>query len=90
MIRRPPRSTLFPYTTLFRSPNVSTSGPTDDEVLGKALEFVEKMKADDSVDDEKVEAIVSIYDDMVKMSETKEELAVAAGDFSGNGKEGQS
>src|SRR5687767_15295403 len=25
MIRRPPRSTLFPYTTLFRSPNC-TSG----------------------------------------------------------------
>src|SRR3712207_7536643 len=26
MIRRPPRSTLFPYTTLFRSPNlVATS-----------------------------------------------------------------
>src|SRR2546427_1091338 len=23
MIRRPPRSTLFPYTTLFRSPNSS-------------------------------------------------------------------
>src|SRR3712207_6882512 len=28
MIRRPPRSTLFPYTTLFRSPNgcMATSG----------------------------------------------------------------
>src|SRR2546429_3308350 len=25
MIRRPPRSTLFPYTTLFRSPAVVTS-----------------------------------------------------------------
>src|SRR5258707_11723509 len=25
MIRRPPRSTLFPYTTLFRSPVVSLS-----------------------------------------------------------------
>src|SRR4051812_49910597 len=25
MIRRPPRSTLFPYTTLFRSPGVETS-----------------------------------------------------------------
>src|SRR5258707_3781007 len=25
MIRRPPRSTLFPYTTLFRSPNSTTS-----------------------------------------------------------------
>src|SRR2546430_10458617 len=24
MIRRPPRSTLFPYTTLFRSPRLST------------------------------------------------------------------
>src|SRR2546422_3693554 len=34
MIRRPPRSTLFPYTTLFRSlqsglPHHSTSGRTD-------------------------------------------------------------
>src|SRR2546422_2488884 len=26
MIRRPPRSTLFPYTTLFRSYNVRTRG----------------------------------------------------------------
>src|SRR5260370_32267390 len=25
MIRRPPRSTLFPYTTLFRSPVIQTS-----------------------------------------------------------------
>src|SRR2546422_3507042 len=27
MIRRPPRSTLFPYTTLFRSPKNATSTP---------------------------------------------------------------
>src|SRR3712207_8222472 len=26
MIRRPPRSTLFPYTTLFRSPNIGFAG----------------------------------------------------------------
>src|SRR2546426_9258886 len=26
MIRRPPRSTLFPYTTLFRSPDFPTAG----------------------------------------------------------------
>src|SRR5256886_2769414 len=26
MIRRPPRSTLFPYTTLFRSPQITTLG----------------------------------------------------------------
>src|SRR2546426_7811563 len=35
MIRRPPRSTLFPYTTLFRSPTTAvvrlarTSGPVE-------------------------------------------------------------
>src|SRR5256885_1696374 len=30
MIRRPPRSTLFPYTTLFRSP----AGDFDDAIAG--------------------------------------------------------
>ena len=29
MIRRPPRSTLFPYTTLFRSPGAGLSNPPD-------------------------------------------------------------
>src|SRR3712207_7194094 len=29
MIRRPPRSTLFPYTTLFRSPSPPTTGADD-------------------------------------------------------------
>src|SRR5689334_24509500 len=28
MIRRPPRSTLFPYTTLFRSPGREAAAPT--------------------------------------------------------------
>src|SRR3712207_8092572 len=28
MIRRPPRSTLFPYTTLFRSPAASPGSPS--------------------------------------------------------------
>src|SRR5690348_17835448 len=28
MTRRPPRSTLFPYTTLFRSPRLGTRGGT--------------------------------------------------------------
>src|SRR5256886_13431240 len=34
MIRRPPRSTLFPYTTLFRSPVVSQGR---EDVLGSGL-----------------------------------------------------
>src|SRR5438477_12742780 len=32
MIRRPPRSTLFPYTTLFRSPPGSLPEPIDPDV----------------------------------------------------------
>src|SRR3989442_10401057 len=37
MIRRPPRSTLFPYTTLFRSTTqfvVGAAGEQDREILG--------------------------------------------------------
>src|SRR2546428_9154469 len=34
MIRRPPRSTLFPYTTLFRSPN--TCPPRGPAVLNQS------------------------------------------------------
>src|SRR3712207_7543351 len=33
MIRRPPRSTLFPYTTLFRSARVQTATPRDHHQL---------------------------------------------------------
>src|SRR5258705_8480295 len=39
MIRRPPRSTLFPYTTLFRS--VIISSPRDAQVLGIATMYQE-------------------------------------------------
>src|SRR5438132_7817124 len=37
MIRRPPRSTLFPYTTLFRS----LDGLIDSQMLGTPRHFVE-------------------------------------------------
>src|SRR3712207_8134771 len=33
MIRRPPRSTLFPYTTLFRSQNVADFSPMTTDVI---------------------------------------------------------
>src|SRR2546426_8519684 len=38
MIRRPPRSTLFPYTTLFRSPLPMRHGLTLGEILRLANE----------------------------------------------------
>src|SRR3989454_11359686 len=38
MIRRPPRSTLFPYTTLFRSTSAAKSGdPTASTTLGRGF-----------------------------------------------------
>src|SRR3712207_7851197 len=37
MIRRPPRSTLFPYTTLFRSDEVAGQGPVGLLALPAAL-----------------------------------------------------
>src|SRR5436853_3806249 len=35
MIRRPPRSTLFPYTTLFRSPLLCSTRPASYAACGK-------------------------------------------------------
>src|SRR3712207_7041404 len=37
MIRRPPRSTLFPYTTLFRSEDSATSATVPDLVRGEEI-----------------------------------------------------
>src|ERR1035438_320976 len=37
MIRRPPRSTLFPYTTLFRSRMIGIEVPSLSELNGEAL-----------------------------------------------------
>src|SRR2546430_13266915 len=39
MIRRPPRSTLFPYTTLFRSLNCKVPAPTE-EISRRCREVV--------------------------------------------------
>src|SRR2546422_8116897 len=43
MIRRPPRSTLFPYTTLFRSNSTDAPGITDSS-LGNANLKPEKTR----------------------------------------------
>src|SRR2546426_4979963 len=44
MIRRPPRSTLFPYTTLFRSPvaQPKPDQPTDIGTMGGTERFIGK------------------------------------------------
>src|SRR2546427_13055750 len=50
MIRRPPRSTLFPYTTLFRSLVIDNSGSMRDKrdrVNTAALTFVKTSNPND-------------------------------------------
>src|SRR3712207_3206348 len=44
MIRRPPRSTLFPYTTLFRSGSarIQTVDRDDEPLVARVLEAVER------------------------------------------------
>src|SRR5258708_25298710 len=44
MIRRPPRSTLFPYTTLFRSEEVSLIGEASTGT--EAIELIERERPD--------------------------------------------
>src|SRR2546422_2776244 len=47
MIRRPPRSTLFPYTTLFRSLGTSRTNPLkSEENKKKLLSNLKKQKID--------------------------------------------
>src|SRR5258708_31796471 len=43
MIRRPPRSTLFPYTTLFRSARVAVAVRMQDKGGTKYREFHQKL-----------------------------------------------
>src|SRR5689334_24162866 len=52
MIRRPPRSTLFPYTTLFRSPTITPhiSGMNSGrDPLGLFFESLDKVAALENV-----------------------------------------
>src|SRR2546427_5358243 len=56
MIRRPPRSTLFPYTTLFRSRAVGNVG-ADHHQLAAIIEFIHTstLLHDDVVDESRSE-----------------------------------
>src|SRR3712207_8769900 len=44
MIRRPPRSTLFPYTTLFRSEGLLHLQDDHADHLGRILGLVQKLR----------------------------------------------
>src|SRR5947209_17254728 len=47
MIRRPPRSTLFPYTTLFRSSGVPFRMPTPQEQLARLRTVLRVLRSEE-------------------------------------------
>src|SRR2546430_11258206 len=51
MIRRPPRSTLFPYTTLFRSGHFEFEIPVDDRERSEVERSVRKHRDPDAAGD---------------------------------------
>src|SRR5260370_5572097 len=68
MIRRPPRSTLFPYTTLFRSAGQVTQGVLDHElVLAAAQEQADRR------------LIARVLQQVIDHGQVEVELATKAG-----------
>src|SRR2546430_7768855 len=55
MIRRPPRSTLFPYTTLFRSVTVKVQVACGGLRFTATLDFLELLRLADNADLEKLD-----------------------------------
>src|SRR5437667_5346893 len=62
MIRRPPRSTLFPYTTLFRSPGAIPPRPTPRRGLVLALRIPRRRGASDPRSEEHTSELQSHHD----------------------------
>src|SRR3712207_7904459 len=68
MIRRPPRSTLFPYTTLFRSPAIKRhlelqiktlkNAPRDPDKLERLLK-IKRMQKEEAIEREVTEELVT-------------------------------
>src|SRR5258708_2586019 len=74
MIRRPPRSTLFPYTTLFRSAGKQTEHDAH-EAASQHTEkkFERKSDAADSIQNEVAAALKEIQD---REARTKEQSSL--------------
>src|SRR5258708_26513492 len=69
MIRRPPRSTLFPYTTLFRS-RAATAGPT----VGPVRLIIQKSSKSTNVRDTVISRVSTASRDHSRSEEHTSEL----------------
>src|SRR3712207_6911060 len=60
MIRRPPRSTLFPYTTLFRSHDLPVRGADRDRLHGLVTASLQLLGQPDDAAEEAKPALVAL------------------------------
>src|SRR3712207_9172318 len=79
MIRRPPRSTLFPYTTLFRSESIDTAERTKREADELLAEYRQRLtdarqQAEDIVARARKAAEVNERDSLEQARKQREEL----------------
>src|SRR3712207_6903033 len=65
MIRRPPRSTLFPYTTLFRSRGERQPGGGEEPVAGDQRQVERRVEDEPGTRDQQERALELVGDDEV-------------------------
>ena len=81
MIRRPPRSTLFPYTTLFRSKGGIIAVPTATTMTVRELQFRFETYAPDVIMVEA--AFTDIVDEAIKITGVTPKIKIALGQADG-------
>src|SRR5256885_11965143 len=67
MIRRPPRSTLFPYTTLFRSQNEGVDFP----LVGDGTQRVARLGGNDHATDWRNQELLADLEDCIGAEDRK-------------------
>src|SRR5436305_12171691 len=77
MIRRPPRSTLFPYTTLFRSSLNDGLGPQETESRGFLLLVADGVGALAGAADGSARAVSSVAQHLLHATALCSQMAVA-------------
>src|SRR3712207_9523214 len=74
MIRRPPRSTLFPYTTLFRSYETHHNIDITDEALKAASQLGDRYISDRFLPDKAIDLVDEAASKMRRSEEHTSEL----------------
>src|SRR5688572_31763388 len=78
MIRRPPRSTLFPYTTLFRSHRDDDQQSGDRKALPEADRLAERNRAGDARSEEHTSELQSQSNLVCRLLLEKKKIKITA------------